>query len=87
MPLRMLVPIIGCVVAGCFTPARAADTETGFVRLFNGTDLTGWEVRRCMDGGGWSDQVHGEQGRKTQLADLARRHAKRLRIAIEIPIH
>jgi hypothetical protein len=41
----MLIPIIACVVAGCFTSACAADTETGFVRLFNGTDLTGWEGR------------------------------------------
>src|SRR5260221_251042 len=33
----------GLLLAGLATRSYAADSETGFKPLFNGTDLTGWE--------------------------------------------
>jgi len=54
MTMKQTFTLIATLVLAFTAPAFAADTEEGFVPLFNGQDLTGWKLRNPQGYASWS---------------------------------
>ena len=64
---RFLVTALLCCL---LTPAFAGESEAGFVSMFNGKDLTGWEGRP----GAWSVQDGAITAQSTKEKPVDRAH-------------
>src|SRR5947209_4610593 len=54
--LKLLLLTVFASIAGC---CFAAETEPGFVALFNGKDLSGWKLRHADGHNSWSVEPGG----------------------------
>jgi hypothetical protein len=71
----IVLALVGLVLTGCHKPAKnaapgAAVTKTGFTKLFNGKDLTGWQTEGNAHWVVENGLLVGTQGAKNAPGDL-----------------